>query len=476
MRLRGGWRCGGSPAISGGVRGRSSPIFLGVERARRWRDDGSRPAWPHNERDVALPGARSLWSRPSVLGGLEGVLDGPATAFHGHKGLERRTQRTPGREEGHRPVGDVAPHEQASRPRAWRTIELAGVEVGEREVVPVVQPRALGAVSGREAGPGFVRQLACDRLRRSRHGQVLAPGAERVIGVGAEHVALPCTAQRHLDVAGAVDGVKSVGRLGIDIDAPIVTSRRTSQEKMPWRDQPSIEGRIETDFIRPVLLGESILPYRVWRPFESVVPVTTAGEMLNADMAMSRGYDGLGRWMRKAETIWKEMREAPTMTLVERWNFHRELTAQFPQKALQIVYAASGTNPAACVLDREFVIEHKLYWFSPCSRLEADYLAGLMNSETVRARVAKYQSRGQFGARDFDKVAFNLPIPRFDEAVQLHCAIAAAAKRAEAAAAAVILPEGAKFQRARAMVRAALVEVGVAAEIDWLVARLLDGD
>ena len=33
---------------------------------------------------------------------------------------------------------------------------------------------------------------------------------------------------------------KSVGRLGIDIDAPIVTSRRTSQEKMPWRDQPSI--------------------------------------------------------------------------------------------------------------------------------------------------------------------------------------------------------------------------------------------
>jgi hypothetical protein len=97
-----------------------------------------------------------------------------------------------------------------------------------------------------------------------------------------------------------------------------------------------------------------------------------------------------------------------------------------------------------------------------------------LNSETARARVEQYQSRGQFGARDFDKVIFNLPIPRFDPAIPLHLSLADAARQAEALAAAVELPESVKFQRARAMVRAALAEAGLAQQIDRLVAELLD--
>ena len=42
-------------------------------------------------------------------------------------------------------------------------------------------------------------------------------------------------------------------------------------------------------------------------------------------------------------------------------------------------------------------------------------------------------------------------------------------------AASVLLPDGVKFQRARGLVRAALIEAGVAQRIDTLVARLLDG-
>jgi hypothetical protein len=34
--------------------------------------------------------------------------------------------------------------------------------------------------------------------------------------------------------------------------------------------------------------------------------------------------------------------------------------------------------------------------------------------------LAGLQSRGQWGARDFDKVMFTLPIPRFDSAASLH--------------------------------------------------------
>ena len=164
------------------------------------------------------------------------------------------------------------------------------------------------------------------------------------------------------------------------------------------------------------------------------------------------------------------------MTLRERWNYHNELGAQFPLKPLRVVYAKAGTQPAACVLrDSKAVIDHMLYWATASSLGEARYLAAILNSETARERTAKYQPRGQWGARHFDKVVFNLPIPRYDSKIKLHRDLATAAERAEGLAAAVPLPEGVKFQRARALVRSALTEAGISDAIDALVARLLDG-
>jgi hypothetical protein len=59
---------------------------------------------------------------------------------------------------------------------------------------------------------------------------------------------------------------RTMGRLGADPSAPPVASRRTNQEKIPWKNLPGIENRVEAAFLRPVLLGESILPYRIFRP------------------------------------------------------------------------------------------------------------------------------------------------------------------------------------------------------------------
>jgi len=70
---------------------------------------------------------------------------------------------------------------------------------------------------------------------------------------------------------------------------------------------------------------------------------------------------------------------------------------------------------------------------------------------------------------------FNLPIPRFDPEQRLHIALADAAAEAERIASVVELPEGVKFRRARALIRAALIEAQVSPEIDALVATLLDG-
>jgi hypothetical protein len=271
---------------------------------------------------------------------------------------------------------------------------------------------------------------------------------------------------------------KAMGRVGSDPAAPMVISRRSSLEKSPWRDAPGIENQVEIDFLRPVLLGESILPYRLLQTFEGVIPVAEDGAILNATAAAGekRGHDKLAAWLAKAEALWRDLSANPAMTLIDRWNFQRGLSNQFPVSPLRVVYAASGTHPAAIVLRNErAIVEHKLYWSRPGSESEAHYLTTIINSETSRASIERYQSRGQFGARDFDKVLFNLPIPLFDAADPLHRDLAEAGAHAEAVAAQVELVQGEKFQRARKRVRDALAEEGIGGEIEKLVEKLLDG-
>ena len=271
---------------------------------------------------------------------------------------------------------------------------------------------------------------------------------------------------------------KKLGRLGADASRPAIVSRRSPQEKEPWKSQPSIEGNIESGFLRPVLLGESILPYRVFRSFEAVVPVTGNGEVLSSTLAANRGHDGLANWMRQAEGIWEaNASEGNSMRLAKRWDYHRELSAQFPAAPLRITYAASGTIPAACIVEYgRFVFEHKLYWAAISARDEAQYLCTIINSEKTRSLIAHLQSRGQWGARDFDKVMFNLPIPRFEDGNALHQELSAAGAEAEKIAASIELPEDIKFRRARGMVRDALAADGIAKTVDGIVARLLGVD
>ena len=114
---------------------------------------------------------------------------------------------------------------------------------------------------------------------------------------------------------------RTMGRLGADPSAPYVASRRTNQEKEPWKSLPGIENRVEAEFLRPVLLGESILPYRIFQPLEAVVPVTDKGIVLDAEAAANRGFDGLHGWMSKAERVWNGNAESGSMTLIGRWNY-----------------------------------------------------------------------------------------------------------------------------------------------------------
>jgi hypothetical protein len=267
---------------------------------------------------------------------------------------------------------------------------------------------------------------------------------------------------------------RASGRLGVDPSMPPVRSRKTAQDKKPWKEVSAVEHRVEAEFLFPIYLGESILPFRIFKSFEGIVPVDSHGQILDSSSATNAGFVGLPGWLAVAERLWSENSESG-VSLINQFNHHGKLASQFPITTLRVVYSKAGSQPAACVLrDPRGVVDHKLYWMTPASEAEARYLIAILNSETARARAEKFQSRGQWGARDFDKVMFNLPIPRFDVKNELHLVLAEVAAQAEKIAAKVELPESIKFQRARKLIRAALSEAKVSKKIDGLVAKLLD--
>jgi hypothetical protein len=175
----------------------------------------------------------------------------------------------------------------------------------------------------------------------------------------------------------------------------------------------------------------------------------------------------------EVESVWVAYGKRSSESLVPRLDYFGQLSAQMPPPPIRVVYGASGTLPAAAILrDPRAVVEHKLYW-TATGEDEARYLEAILNSETARSRVAGRQSRGQWGARDFDKLMLDLPIPKFDPSAPLHAELVAAAIRAESIAAALPLPGGPGFIRARYVVRQALSGDGVAVRIDELVGELL---
>jgi len=264
-------------------------------------------------------------------------------------------------------------------------------------------------------------------------------------------------------------------KLGTNPIAPLVQSRRNTQEKLPWKALTTIRSNIEAEFLRPLYLGESIAPFRILSSILAVVPWDEeSAHLFDAAEAQSEGYAHLAGWLTQAELAWSQ-HGSRRRTLAEQLDYYGQLSAQFPIKSLRVVYSASGTLPAASILaDSKGIVEHKLYWVAVNSKKEGYYLLAILNSETAREKAEHLQSRGQWGARDFDKVMLSLSIPQFDPANKLHQALVRAAVRAEKVAATVELGEEMHFVKARQQIRAALGKDGVAGKIDKLVGKLLD--
>ena len=151
---------------------------------------------------------------------------------------------------------------------------------------------------------------------------------------------------------------------------------------------------MERQFLRPVYLGESVVPFRLLTPPLGVIPWDSKLEgLLDAGSAGLVGFPHLATWLKQAERNWEEHRSSERLSFRGRIDYHRELSAQFPPPPLRVVYSTSGTLlVAALVTDREAVIDTSLYWAPVDTESEAGYLIAILTSETTRRRFESLQA------------------------------------------------------------------------------------
>lgn len=259
--------------------------------------------------------------------------------------------------------------------------------------------------------------------------------------------------------------------LGVGAGRAQVAAYRSSQEKEPWKSIQTLTGTVEQHHLFPTYLGETVLPYRTHQPRTAALPIVNNTIQTETQI---EGSEAFNSWWQQAETAWNEHKsQRDDSRLLDRIDFHGQLSAQLPLGGQLVCYTKAGTKlTAARVSDPRAVIDLKLYWTKVDTTNEARYLTAILNSRTLLDRVTPYQSRGLFGPRDFDKYVFRVPIPLFDSSNDKHTRLAELAEKAEQIAGNVDIT-GKNFQQARAKIREALEEEGLAAELEEAVADLL---
>lgn len=266
-----------------------------------------------------------------------------------------------------------------------------------------------------------------------------------------------------------------VGPLGQVRNRAEVRSARSPNEKKPWRELDRLTGIIETEFLYPVCLGESVLPYRVVNLQTAVLPIDAHRILVAQDEGEAAGiaaFDGLSEWWERVDETWKS-NGSGRLNIVEQLDFHGKLSCQLPLPEQRVVYSKSGMHIAAArLLNHRAVVDHTLYWSSVASTEEAHYLCAILNSRVVTERVRPIMAYGK-DERHIDKYVWHLGIPLFSGENQAHRELAELGRRAERDMESIAL-DNRHFTAHRRAVRLLLDESPIGREIEVAVTALLE--
>jgi len=260
--------------------------------------------------------------------------------------------------------------------------------------------------------------------------------------------------------------------LGLGAGKRAVQSRRSSTEKPPWKSLPDMKGVVEAEFVRPVLLGESILPYRVLPAREAVLPLE-GDELLDVEHPHLGLYPGLDEWCHTAENLWNTHRKSEQLSLSDRLDFRRGMSDQIPGTSLRVVYGKAGMHVAAAIVDTpSAIIDHKLYWATVTTRAEGWYLCAILNNPELTQLVRPLMSYGK-DERDVDKHVWKLPIPLYDPADPMHQRLSQLGRQEAELIAGLEIDEDGNFVTLRQHIRDVLAATSSAEEVNQIVMELL---
>ncbi|MFI6466717.1 N-6 DNA methylase [Streptomyces sp. NPDC050538] len=343
------------------------------------------------------------------------------------------------------------------------------LDIGQKGNTAVALPRETQIWTGKipksavrwERAKGWITRVPGE-LRYPKDGLISSPYRERF-------------AQGAIVVPKVLFFVKeqAANSLGLGSGRVSVRSQRSALEKKPWKDLPDLEGSIEKQFVRPVLLGEHVVPYRVIGVDKAVLPIEGIKTLLDGEHDHLDRYPDLAKWWRGAERLWEDNRSSDRLSLIEQLNFRKKLTEQLPGAPLRVVYGkASMYVTAALVDDPNTVIDHKLYWGTVATRQEGMYLLAVLNSPYTTEAVRPLMSYGK-DERDIDKAVWELPIPNFDRTDSKHVRISEIGEMEAGRIAELKFDENSSYIQIRRALRDFLLSSPDAEELDLLVTELL---
>lgn len=216
------------------------------------------------------------------------------------------------------------------------------------------------------------------------------------------------------------------------------------EAKAEWKLR--LQGQLEHDLMYETVLAKGILPFSVIRRERLFLPVRRSGStlvMADSSVLLEMGRPQAARWMSRAEEIWSQSTSGKERSILDRLNYNQTLVSQDPSAPVAVVYNTSGTNVAAAVIEprdstrhksggRGLVFDAKTYYAYPSSRVEAMYLAAMLNSDVVNEMIKDFQPQGLYGERDIHRRPFEVcPIPKFDKSDKRHMRLSEIAEECE---------------------------------------------
>lgn len=212
--------------------------------------------------------------------------------------------------------------------------------------------------------------------------------------------------------------------------------------KAPWKGL-RIQGTVHDDYIYATLHTRNLLPFGYQRLKMVALPIQVSAMrrlevMRGLDAFAEKGHIGsYNNWFKKTQNLWEKHKKSK-MSLIERYDYHKLLTKQNPAEKFLVLYNASGTNLASCVLNLEdidlsifkrrtqaFIVDYKTYFSAFEQNAEAHHLCAILNSNYVNDSIKNYQSQGLFGQRDISRTPFEAcAIPIFDRDNPYHLELA----------------------------------------------------